>query len=98
MSLYNELDWSSWPDKPEEQTFNDWNKVRKAKRCPTTQTAINRTAVHIRKLVEEDVCSVDFAVQIAATRGWAGIKYAWVIKAIHDDQEGLVDPFSKYLL
>ena len=84
---YSQVDWSKWDDRPDEQTYNDWCKVRKGK---ITQTAINRTAPHINKLYQSGT-SADEAVAIAAENCWTGIKYNWVMNAISRDMDGLSD-------
>ena len=87
---YNEVDFSRWDDKPEEATYNDWLKVRKAHRAPVSQTVINRLAPHINKLYRSGV-SADDAFAIAVENGWRGIKYQWVQNAIAQDMQGLSD-------
>ncbi len=87
---YSEVDWSKFDDKPEEETYNDWVKVRKAHRAPVTQTAIRRIAPHINKLFQSGV-DADEAFSIAAENGWRGIKYQWVQNAIHQDMQGMSD-------
>jgi|GEM_PF-7134761 len=84
---YKDVDWSRWDDRPEENTYNDWCVVRKAK---MTQTAINRTAPHINKLYQAGV-SADEAVAIATEKEWRGIKYQWVMNEIMRDMDGLSD-------
>ena len=84
---YKEVDWSKWQSVPTETTYLDWCKIRKAK---MTQTAINRTAPHINKLLKAGI-SAEEAVAIAADNEWRGIKYQWVLKAISRDMEALSD-------
>lgn len=88
---YKDVNWSSWGDRPEESTYNDWLKVRSKKGAAMTQTAIDRTAPHIRKLALAGV-SAEEAVSVAVEDPpWIGIKYQWVMNAISRDMDGLAD-------
>lgn len=90
---HENVDWSRWPEAPSKEVYEDWLAARKEKhRVSINQTAINRMAMHIQRLVREDICSVDLAVSIAAENGWRGIKYAWVIVAINRDMDGYTAP------
>ena len=73
----SELDFSSWPAKPSQQILNDWLAVRKAKRAPLTQTAVNRLASELQQAAQQGF-SVDYCIGLSVERGWAGFKFEWL--------------------
>lgn len=58
----------------ERKHAEDWLAVRKAKRAPLTQTALDSLVSEAQKAR----ISVAEAVKIAAERGWQGFKSAWL--------------------
>ena len=65
------------PDSVPEQVWNDFLKIRKAKKSPLTQTALNG----IEREAEEAGWTLDEAITECVTRGWQGFKAEWVYKA-----------------
>ena len=85
---YSKVDWSVWPEPPSEEVYSDWIESRKSKRHPAlTQTALNKYAKHVWKLVNEDVCSVEMAVECAAVAGWRALYYSFVVGAISREMD-----------
>ena len=62
------------PDSVPEQVWNDFIKIRKAKKAPLTQTALNG----IEREAEEAGWTLDEAITECVTRGWQGFKAEWV--------------------
>lgn len=84
---YSQVDWTGFESIPDEEVFNDWRDERKRKHgTGVTQSAMNRIRPHINKLARDGI-EADTAFEIAASHGWRGIKYAWVIKDINDDMD-----------
>jgi uncharacterized protein YdaU (DUF1376 family) len=72
-----ELDYSVWPDQPDNKLFDDWKKVRKAKRAVITQTVIDDFGEEFRK-AEKFGYSVNDCLRLAVTKGWQGFKFNWM--------------------
>lgn len=72
-----ELDYSVWPEQPSKQLFDDWKKVRKAKRAVITQTVIDDFGEEFRKAANFGY-SVDDCLRLAVTKGWQGFKFNWM--------------------
>ena len=72
------------PDSVPEQVWNDFIKIRKAKKSPLTQTALNG----IEREEEEAGWTLDEAITECVTRGWQGFKAEWVQKAQQTNNRG----------
>jgi len=72
-----ELDYSVWPEQPDNKLFDDWKKVRKAKRAVITQTVIDDFGEEFRK-AEKFGYSVNDCLKLAVTKGWQGFKFNWM--------------------
>jgi len=72
------------PDSVPEQVWNDFIKLRKAKKAPLTQTALNG----IQSEAEEAGWTLDEAITECVTRGWQGFKAEWVQKAQQTNNRG----------
>jgi hypothetical protein len=59
------------------KVFSDWVALRRAKKAPVTQTAINGIAKEAKKAG----VTVEKALQTCCERGWAGFKAEWVAEA-----------------
>ena len=62
------------PDDVEEAIWNDFLSLRKAKRSPLTETALER----IRAQAVEAKLTLSQALQICCSRGWQGFEAGWV--------------------
>lgn len=62
------------PDGVPVNVWNDFLKVRKAKKSPVTQTALNG----IQREAQKAGKSLAEAIQICCERGWAGFKADWL--------------------
>lgn len=73
-----------------EQLINDWLKVRKEKRLPPTETAMN---LFIKK-VEKSKFNCEKILEICCDKGWAGFEIEWLDKIPHlqavNDTRGLL--------
>ena len=79
-SKKSSLDFSQWPDLPNDQVFKDWLAIRKQKKAKLTQTAVNRLAPHLIKAVAAG-CSVDEVFALCASRCWIGFEFDWLVNA-----------------
>lgn len=64
------------PSRPEDvdaQVWSDWLAIRRAKKAPLTHTAMKQMASE----VERAGLTLDAALRICCTRGWAGFKAEW---------------------
>jgi hypothetical protein len=71
------IDYSSWPELPEEQILKDWLKARSKARAVHSQTAINTIGKELHKAVAMGY-TVNQCGEEAATRGWRGFKADWM--------------------
>ncbi|HMW73034.1 MAG TPA: DUF1376 domain-containing protein, partial [Cellvibrionaceae bacterium] len=74
----DELDFSSWPDRPSEQVWTDYKKMRSAKRAWITQTIV----AHLGRVLLDLANSgypVDQIFTIATMRNWTGLEAHWVL-------------------
>jgi hypothetical protein len=62
------------PDDVEEAIWKDFLSLRKAKRSPLTETALER----IRAQAVEAKLTLSQALQICCSRGWQGFEAGWV--------------------
>ena len=76
------IDYSSWPDSPSEQVFNDWLAARRKAKATHSQTAMNQIGKELRKAAAMGI-SVDECLAEAATRGWRGFKAEWLQNEKH---------------
>jgi hypothetical protein len=65
------------PDSVPEQVWNDFLKIRKAKKSPLTQTALDG----IEREADEAGWSLEAAITESVARGWQGFKADWVSKS-----------------
>lgn len=84
---YEKIDWSKWPESPEQDAYEAWLAVRKAKRCATTQRAINLAAKHVNHLVAMGY-TVTEVLDLAIEKSWAGLE--WV--AEYESKKGYKKP------
>ena len=68
-----------------DQVWEDFLKIRKAKRSPMTETALQS----IQKECAKAGWSLDQALQECVSRGWQGFKAEWVQTRIQNKQEAL---------
>ena len=77
----SEIDYSSWPELPDDQILNDWLKARKKARAVHSQTAINTIGKELHKAVAMGY-TVNQCGEEAATRGWRGFKAEWMQSSV----------------
>lgn len=75
-----ELDFSSWPQLPSDQTTTDWLTMRKRLKADVTQTVINRFATELTKAVAAGY-TVDQCIAECCARNWKGFQLAWLHNA-----------------
>jgi len=71
------IDYSSWPELPDEQILKDWLQSRKKAKATHSQTAINAIGKELHKAVAMGY-TVNQCGEEAATRGWRGFKAEWL--------------------
>ena len=85
-----EIDYSSWPEMPDDQILKDWLKARAKARAVHSQTAINAIGKELQKAVAMGY-TVNQCGEEAATRGWRGFKAEWMKNSvIPANRNGLV--------
>jgi hypothetical protein len=72
-----ELDYSVWPEMPNEQTLTDWLAMRKRIKADVSQTVINTFAKELHKAKTFGI-SVDECLSECVTRKWQGFKFDWL--------------------
>lgn len=73
---YSQVDWSRWDSIPDEEDWNDWVLVRKAKRAATTQTAVNRASKWVNLLWQMGY-SATLTLEIACEKGYQGLEWVY---------------------
>ena len=73
-----------------EQVWSDFQTLRKAKRSPLTQTAVDG----IQREANKAGISLQDALEMACQRGWAGFKADWV-KPDTKTEQGYETPYAK---
>ncbi|WP_052702655.1 helix-turn-helix domain-containing protein [Pseudoalteromonas piscicida] len=71
------LDFSCWPQMPDEQVLSDWLAMRKRLKADVSQTVINRFAKQFELAVQNGV-SVDDCLGECIVRNWRGFEFAWL--------------------
>lgn len=61
------------PENVTQQTWDDFNAIRKAKKAPLTETALNR----IQSEATKAGIDLETALQVCCERGWQGFKADW---------------------
>lgn len=87
------LDYSSWPNKPNEIIFNDWKRLRQSKKAPITQTVIDRMSSELHKALEKGF-TVDQCLSEAVFKGWSGFKADWMKPSEQNNQSKGVNHVS----
>lgn len=86
-----EIDYSSWPDIPDDQILKDWLQSRKKAKATHSQTAINAIGKELRKAVDMGY-TVNQCGEEAATRGWRGFKAEWMQNSVQPANRNGVVP------
>ncbi|WP_445362077.1 hypothetical protein ACJJIQ_00155 (plasmid) [Microbulbifer sp. ANSA003] len=76
------LDYSSWPEMPSRQVFDDWVAVRKDKKLKLTQTAVNRIGLELHKAAQHG-----YSVDDCLAQGWGGFKLEWLLNQENTAQQ-----------
>lgn len=82
---HKDADFSMWPAPISEELFEDWLTIRKAKKKPLTQRAINNLKGHLMDLYFRHRVTPEMAFHICVDKGWQSLKYAWIVKEIKED-------------
>ena len=72
-----DLDYSIWPQLPDQQILNDWIAMRKAKRAPLSQTVLDTFGGEFKKAATFGY-SVNDCLRTAIASGWTGFKFSWM--------------------
>ncbi len=76
-SYLPQLDFSSWNEFPTKQVWEDFSKVRKAKRAPWSQTVINQLGKQLQIAIESGY-TVDYCLTVAIEANWQTFKFDWL--------------------
>lgn len=71
------LDYSCWPEMPRSDLFADWKAIRKQKRAPVTQNAINLIGNELHKAAKAGF-SVDQCFEACIRYNWQGFELEWL--------------------
>jgi uncharacterized protein YdaU (DUF1376 family) len=71
------LDYSCWPEMPQQQTLDDWLAMRKRIKADVSQTVINQFGKELHQAYACGV-SVDQCLATCVTSNWRGFKYSWL--------------------
>jgi hypothetical protein len=72
-----DLDYSIWPQLPDQQILNDWVAMRKAKRAVLSQTVLDTFGDEFNKAATFGY-SVNDCLRTAIASGWTGFKFSWM--------------------
>lgn len=72
-----DLNYSIWPQLPDQQILNDWIAMRKAKRAPLSQTVLDTFGGEFKKAATFGY-SVNDCLRTAIASGWTGFKFSWM--------------------
>lgn len=73
----SELDYSSWPQQPDEQILNDWIAMRKHKKGSFSQTVIEGFGKEF-VIAMRSGYSVNECLEAAIMSNWTGFKFSWL--------------------
>ena len=76
-TVSHKLDYSSWPEMPNDDLFNEWKSLRKRLKANVTQTVINRTGKELAKAVQNGF-SVNQCFEQWIYKGWRGFEAEWM--------------------
>ena len=80
------------PDGVSEQTWEDFNRLRAAKKAPVTERAIDGIAKEAMKAG----MTLEAALRECCARGWTGFKAEWT-RSKQDEVAALLTPSTPYL-
>ena len=80
------------PDGVSEQTWEDFNRLRAAKKAPVTERAIDGIAKEAMKAG----MTLEAALRECCARGWTGFKADWT-RSKQDEVAALLSPSTPYL-
>lgn len=72
-----ELDFSSWPSRPNDKLLEDWLKKKKSAGGSVSQSAINTVGREVSIAVKNGF-TVDECISAAENAGWRGFKHEWM--------------------
>jgi len=72
------LNFSGFPENPSDQVWEDFKKVRQARKAPITQTVINQIGKQLT-LANQNGYSVDRCLSTAIEANWQTFKYEWLV-------------------
>lgn len=84
--IYMQFDFSSWPEKPIDQTMKDWIELRKTKKAKITQTVINTFGKQL-SIAEQNGFTVEECMTKAVTTNWTGFEASWMKSRGNQNEE-----------
>lgn len=71
------LSYSAWPSLPDDQKLKDWKQVRRSKKAPITQTALNAIGKELTK-AQTLGFTVNQCFEQMISSSWQGFKAEWM--------------------
>lgn len=72
------LDYSPWPELPDQQILDDWVEHRKQSNAKVSQTVINRYAKELHKAAQLGY-TVSHCLSEVVCNGWRGFEAQWLV-------------------
>lgn len=72
-NIYIDFDFSKWPEKPSSELWENFLMIRKSKKKPVTQIAVDRMGMEMVKLVNRGY-SVNDCLSDAVENSWQGVQ------------------------
>ena len=80
-------DFSSWPNEPSPEVWEEWKKHKKRKKASASQIVIDRMGKELHRCVSTGM-TVDECLLEQIERGWSGFKADWMPKVRNDNLWG----------
>jgi len=92
-SKKQKLNYSCWPEIPNDNILEDWKAMRKRRKADVSQTVINRFAKQLHMAAKNGM-TVDECLAICVEKGWTGFEYEWISNKapINGHQKQFVQP------
>ena len=88
-----EIDYSVWPQQPDQQILTDWIAHRKSKRAAVSQTVVDACGDEFRKAATFGY-SVNDCLKSWLVGGWQGFKFEWMQNQLSRGNQNAGQPKS----
>lgn len=76
-NIINKLDFTSWPNLPDQQILDDWFAMRKRKKANVSQTVVNQFGKKLHQAITIG-WTVDDVIALCVERNWQGFELDWL--------------------